>query len=88
MANCKLVTYDLDKPGQNYNAVISAIKNYKWAKVCESAWIVQTEDSCVTVRDHIQQSMDTNDRIFVTGLSGEAAWNNVICSSDWLKENL
>lgn len=34
------------------------------------------------------QVMDSNDRLFVATLTGEAAWYNVICDSDFLKKHL
>lgn len=85
----KIITYDLCQPGQNYEDLISAIKEYsKWARVTESTWIIVTDDSCETIRNNLVQHIDTNDRLFVAKLSGEAAWRNVKCKNDWLKENL
>jgi hypothetical protein len=85
----KIITYDLRKPGQDYEDLISAIKKYyQWAKITESSWLINTDDSCVMIRDNLNQYLDSNDRIFVGNLSGEAAWRNVICGSDGLKERL
>ncbi len=36
-----IVDYDLSNPGQNYGALIVAIKQYSgWAKICESSWAI------------------------------------------------
>ena len=84
-----IIEYDLRQPGRDYDALYSAIKSYEaWAHVTESTWLIKTEDSCVQVRDALKQKMDTNDRLFVGKLTGEAAWKNVICGSDKLKESL
>ena len=40
------------------------------------------------VRDKLLAHMDGNDRIFIATLTGAAAWNNVLCDSEYLKENL
>jgi hypothetical protein len=32
--------------------------------------------------------MDTNDKIFVAALTGEAAWKNIICGNDSAKKSL
>ena len=34
------------------------------------------------------KEIDFNDAVFVATLTGEAAWKNVICDSEYLKENL
>ena len=78
MANSKIITYDLCSPGRNYDDLYEKIKSYgTWAHICESTWIISTTDSC-----------SDNDRLFVAALTGGAAWSNVLCKSNWLKENL
>lgn len=89
MANSKIITYDLCNPGQNYDKLYEKIKSYGvWAHICESTWFISTSDSCVTVRDNLNSTLDNNDRLFVAELTGTAAWNNVICKADYLKKNL
>ena len=41
-----------------------------------------------SIRSMMLKHMDGNDRIFVAVLTGAAAWRNVLCSSEYLKENL
>lgn len=85
----KIIEYDLCSPGRNYNELYDAIKAYGiWAHITESTWFVKTPDSCVTVRDILSKHIDNNDRLFVAELTGEAAWRNVICENQFLKENL
>lgn len=85
----KIVTYDLCAPGKDYKDLINAIKSYPgWAKITESSWLIISDDSCEKIRDNLLNNMDINDRIFVATLTGEAAWQNVICGSDYLKKNL
>ena len=50
--------------------------------------LIRTDATCVQVRDKLMTVMDNNDRLFVGKLSGEAAWNNVICENEFLKEHL
>lgn len=84
-----LITYDLDKPNQNYEGVISTIKSLgAWAKLCESAWLVVCSSSAATVRDTVRKKMDSNDRLMVAALTGEAAWNNCIADTDSIKKLL
>ena len=87
--DCKLITYDLRKAGQNYDGLIQKIKNLGvWGKVCESVWVVKTTLSAIQVRDALLSQIDSNDRLFVASLIGETAWINSICGDQWLKEKL
>ena len=89
MANSKIITYDLCSPGRNYDDLYEKIKSYgPWAHICESTWIISTTDSCSDIRDNLKSVIDSNDRLFVAALTGGAAWSNVLCKSNWLKENL
>lgn len=84
-----IVEYDLCSPGRNYDELYKAIKSYGvWARVTESTWFIKTNDTCVQVRDKLSAHMDANDRLFVAGLTGVAAWRNVLCDSEHLKKNL
>ena len=85
----KIITYDLCAPGRNYDNLYKAIKSYGiWAHITESTWFIKTADSCVQIRGNLLSHLDSNDRLFVGELTGAAAWQNVICTNDYLKENL
>lgn len=85
----KIITYDLCSPGRNYDDLYKAIKAYgTWAHITESTWFVKTDDSCTQIRDNLLSHIDSNDRLFVGELTGTAAWHNVICKNEFLKENL
>ena len=84
-----IISYDLRKPGQNYDQLYEAIKSYgTWARVNESVWAVVTTNTAVQIRDHLLRFIDTNDRLFVIKSGVEAAWRNSICKNEWLKEHL
>lgn len=87
-----LVTYDLvgtSETSADYERLIDRIKEYSnWGKVQKSVWLIQTSDSATTVRDELLGYMDDDDRLFVIGVTGTAAWRNVICDPDWLHNYL
>lgn len=84
-----LISYDLLKQGQNYTGLYDAIKSYGgWAHVNQSVWIVVTDKTAVEIRDHLKAKVDSNDRLFVIRSGTEGAWQNAICSNEWLKNNL
>lgn len=85
----KIIEYDLRAPGRNYDALYEVIKGYEvWAHITESTWFVKTDSTCPQIRDALLSKMDANDRIFVGELTGTAAWHNIICESEYLKQNL
>ncbi len=85
----KIITYDLCAPGRDYEKLIEHIKTYSsWARVTESTWVISSDDTCKVIRDILKTHIDTNDRLFVAELTGTAAWSNVRCKSDYLKEHL
>lgn len=83
-----IISYDLIK-SKDYESLYSAIKSLgKWARVVESTWVVTSDKTCTEIRDYLLKYMDNDDRLFVTQSSSIAAWKNVRCSNEWLKENL
>ena len=90
MARSLIVSYDLrgrDETSADYKELIDAIKSYEsYAKLMLSTWIVVTDRSAEAVRDHLWSHMDPNDRLFVGPLGKPAAWNNLMASSDWMKQ--
>lgn len=70
-----LVSYDLLRPGQNYDGLINAIKQLGGKRVLLSAWAFYSTATAVQLRDHLRQFIDQNDRLLVTGINGWASWN-------------
>jgi len=85
---CYIISYDLRKE-RSYSDLYEAIKSYsRWAHILESTWAVTSDDSAVKVRDHLSLYIDEDDGLFVIKSGVEAAWRNVLCKNDWLKEHL
>lgn len=82
-----LVTYDLSKPGRNYEDLHKFLRSHTdWAKVLESVWIIKTNLSALELVNAALKHMDANDHIFVTPYTGAAAWHNLSSDvADWLK---
>ena len=88
--NTYIISYDLHKPGQNYEELLKRIKSYpNWARLGGSAYVIQTENSHVQVRDYLNEVLDTNDKIFVGTVSAPAAWYGLGEEvSNWLLDKL
>ena len=63
-----LITYDLNKPGQNYKGLYDAIKNASdgsWMHYLDSTWIIRTNLSTKQVCDRIKPCVDNSDNFLV-----------------------
>ncbi len=77
MKNNILVTYDLNKSGQNYEALIEEIKRLgAWAKIQQSTWYLHTSYSDEEVLDRLINVTDFNDSLFVTNMN-DASWRGL-----------
>lgn len=66
MAFNYFVAYDLDAPGQNYNAVCDMIESLGgFAKVQLSMYYLKSELSMADIHARIRSVMDANDRLAV-----------------------
>ncbi len=82
-----ILSYDLKK-NRNYEALYKVIRSFgSYAKIQESVWAINTDQSVVAVRDRIMKVLDNDDSVFVVKSGGEAAWHRV-SNSEWLKEHL
>lgn len=79
MANNLFVSYDLHTPGQNYEAVIEAIKEQGWwAKVHYSLFYLKSDKTAEHVAKAVWTQMDENDRLIViNATTNEASWYNL-----------
>lgn len=85
---CYIISYDL-RADRDYDELYEAIKSYgTWAHILESTWGVVTNKTATEIRDHLQKHMDADDGLFVVKSAGEAAWRNVLCEDQWLKDKL
>lgn len=61
-----LITYDLNKKGQNYYALYEAIKTFgEYIHPLDSTWLIETNSSTDTVYNFLRQYIDGNDRLFI-----------------------
>lgn len=85
-----IVCYDLHKEGQNYKCLEEKLQAYgaHW-NAQRSVWLIVTNQTAVQVRDNLASCLDSNDKLIVAGLSGEAAWRGYNQDvTDWLQKQL
>lgn len=75
-----LITYDLNRPGQNYSDLHEAIKSLgKWWHYLDSTWIVSGTLTPSQASAKIQPTIDKNDRLLIIEVTSQA-------SQGWLPE--
>lgn len=82
-----LITYDLNKPGQDYSSLYEEIKKAgTWWHHLDSTWIISTSQTPVEWQKRLQEHLDENDSLLVIevcnnyqGWLPEKAWK-------WLRE--
>lgn len=83
-----MITYDLNKEGQDYDNVINAIKEAStgcWCTFWKSSYLIQSNyTSASQVFKHIEPYLDSNDRLIVIevknnkqGYLAEKEWNYI-----------
>lgn len=79
MANNLHISYDLNNPGQNYDAVIEAIQGLgEWAKVHKSFWYVNSNYTAEAAAKIVWEKMDQNDMLYVVNSTNNTAyWYNL-----------
>lgn len=85
----KLIAYDLNTPGQNYEDLIAAIKGLgAWWHHLDSTWLVRTSKTTTEVRDELKKHIDSGDELLVVDVTGDArAWAGFNESGrKWLKD--
>ncbi len=67
-----LISYDLNKPGQNYDDLYEAIKELGiWWHYLDSTWLVKADLNATQIRDHLRKTTDDNDHFLVIGVTNE-----------------
>jgi CRISPR-associated endonuclease Cas2 len=85
-----LVSYDLDKPGQDYSDLIKRLREFGATRILYSEWFLAHTATAEQLRDDLLRFMDDNDRILVAELKNSAAWNHLMISNNsvlaWYKK--
>lgn len=72
-----VVSYDLRKPGQNYEPLWKRLAEWKAVRVLESVWIIRWDSTAEKIRDDLGKYIDANDGLLVAALTGESAWRSL-----------
>lgn len=84
------ISYDLNRPGQDYDDLYSEIKKLgEWCHPVDSTWFVYTSVSAEGIRDRLKAVMDKSDALIVVKVSSPGAWSGLSTEiGTWLKKYL
>jgi hypothetical protein len=86
-----LIGYDLNSPGQNYEALIDRIKSHgAWWHHLDSTWLVRTSMTAAGMRDDLEGYLDSGDELLVVNVTGDPWGTHGISKkgNEWLHNNL
>lgn len=70
-----IITYDLNKPGQDYESLLDGIRTYNHIKVMKSVWFVKTNRTVNEIYNHLRALIDSSDRLFISEITeNHAGW--------------
>lgn len=83
-----IVSYDLRNPGRNYENLLQRIKQYSWASLGGSAYLIRSDSAPTQLRDYFAQVLDANDKIYVGVAPAPSAWQGLPDDvSNWIQAN-
>ncbi|MDP3650334.1 MAG: hypothetical protein Q8R67_01505 [Rhodoferax sp.] len=79
MNNNLFISYDLNRPGQDYPSIIETIKSLgNWAKVQKSFWYVKSNLTAMQAVERVWAHMDANDSLIVVdATNNNSAWQGL-----------
>lgn len=83
---CFVVAYDLNTIGQNYDCIIDKLKQLGHCRTQQSVWFVEYEGSEENLAIYLAACLDTNDRLFVSEVSGSWAGKGMQVCGKWLND--
>jgi hypothetical protein len=78
------VTYDLRKPGKDYEPLLKAIRAYTHCHCLKSAFFIETSEAPSAVRDKLTKLVDENDQLYVLNMAQNWAATRKEPCTDWL----
>lgn len=82
-----MVSYDLSKPGRNYEDLYKVLKSFDHVRPLESVWFLWSSLSREAIREKIKAALDPNDHLLVTSITYSAWYNLKPEVGKWLEDH-
>ena len=73
-----VVSYDLDKPGQDYSGLVNRLKQHGATRIQYSQWVLRSTWTAMQLLNDLGAYLDSNDRILVVQVAGDWAYRNLM----------
>lgn len=85
-----LVTYDLNKPQQEYEELYEELKHIgAWWHYLDSTWLIVTSESLKELSQRIRDKIDTNDHLLVFDITDKDYYGWLPKDAwKWIKEHI
>ena len=80
-----LVSYELKKPGRDYQALFDYLEQFNRCHELQSGWLIEAYEAVTQVREDLRSLVDANDVILVNRLNQEWSSYNYPCAA-WLND--
>lgn len=71
-----LVSYDLLKPGRDYETLYAELRRLGAKRVLKSQWVLRNSASAYDLVVHLVKYIDSNDKLIVNEITTNTAWYN------------
>lgn len=76
--NVYIVSYDLNRAGQNYAGLYAELKKTTWWHYLDSSWLIATNETADQLWNRLSRHCDQNDRVLVikvqSGITNRSGW--------------
>jgi hypothetical protein len=83
-----LVTYEPNKPGQNYANLLDKINSYSNVRLSESSYAIITDETPDIVCEELKKHIGSGDNLYIINLKRPYKAYGSELITDWLKKEL
>ncbi|MEK5167185.1 hypothetical protein NYE69_33425 [Paenibacillus sp. FSL R5-0527] len=83
-----VVSYNLNKAGQDYNGLYEVLKSFGYCKYLDSTWLIATNLTADQLWQRIQPHVDKNDRVLIIRVTNEYSGWLPKPAWEWIKEHV
>ena len=77
------VSYDLNKAGQNYEALYTELKRTEFKHIMDSTWLISTSESAKDIYNRLSAKIDNNDLIFISKVNSAQYFGSLRGDGIW-----
>jgi len=76
------LSYDLNKPEQDYKELIERLNKYQNKHIMKSTWIIKTDEDANTIFQKVKPHLDQNDTLLISEITSNR--QGLLNCWDWI----